>query len=405
MKIKSYIKRNSYFEKIKPFINKDLIKVITGQRRVGKSYFLNQVMDFIQKDNPDCQIIYINKELDEYSEIKDYKNLLDHVKTNCNKEKSMVYLFIDEIQDILDFERALRSLLAEGGYDIYITGSNAAMLSGDLSTYLSGRYIEVQIYSLSFSEVMNFHNLEKNEETLMKYIKYGGLPYLKNLELNDNIAYEYIKSIYNTIVLKDIVARYQIRNVFLLDNLNRFLADNIGSLISAKRISDFLKSQNLNYSPKVIINYLGFLTNSFFVHKVHRANIKGRKIFEINEKYYFEDLGLRHTIIRFTINDINKVLENLVYKHLIICGYQVVVGQMGNKEIDFWCEKQDKTIYVQVAYQILDEKTQQREFGNLIEIQDNYPKYVVTMDKFISGSYKGIEHVHIIDFLCRTNFI
>ncbi|NQU81188.1 MAG: ATP-binding protein [Bacteroidetes bacterium] len=399
MKIKPYIKRNSYFEKIKPFINKDLIKVITGQRRVGKSYFLNQVMDFIQKDKPDCQIIYINKELDEYSEVKDYKNLLDYVKINCNKEKSMVYLFIDEIQDILDFERALRSLLAEGGYDIYITGSNAAMLSGDLSTYLSGRYIEVQIYSLSFSEFMNFHNLEKGEETLIKYIKYGGLPYLKNLELNDNIAYEYIKSIYNTIVLKDIVARYQIRNVFLLDNLNRFLADNVGSLLSAKRISDFLKSQNLNYSPKVIINYLGFLTNSFFVYKVYRANIKGRKIFEINKKYYFEDLGLRHTITRFTVNDINKVLENLVYKHLIICGYQVVVGQMGNKEIDFWCEKQGKTIYVQVAYQISDEKTQQREFGNLIEIQDNYPKYVVTMDKFSSGSYKGIEHVHIIDFL------
>jgi len=401
MKIKPYIKRNTYFKKIKPFINKDLIKVITGQRRVGKSYFMNQVMDFIQKDKPDCQIIYINKELDEYSEVKDYKNILDYVKSNCNKEKSMVYLFIDEIQDILDFERALRSLLAEGGYDIYITGSNAAMLSGDLSTYLSGRYIEVQIYSLSFSEFMNFHNLEKNEETLIKYIKYGGLPYLKNLKLNDNIVYEYIKSIYNTIVLKDIVARYQIRNVFLLDNLNRFLADNVGSLLSAKRISDFLKSQNLNYSPKVIINYLGFLTNSFFVYKVYRAKIKGRKIFEINEKYYFEDLGLRHSIIRFTISDINKVLENLVYKHLIICGYQVMVGQMGNKEIDFWCEKQDKTIYVQVAYQIPDEKTQQREFGNLIEIQDNYPKYVVTMDKFGSGSYKGIEHVHIIDFLMK----
>ncbi len=159
MEVKPYIKRGSYFEKIKPFINKDLIKVITGQRRVGKSYFLNQVMDFIQREKPACQIICINKELDEFSDVKDYKDLLDYIKTNCNTERSMVYLFIDEIQDILDFEKALRSLLAEGGYDIYITGSNADMLSGDLSTYLSGRYIEVQIYSLSFSEFMDFHNL------------------------------------------------------------------------------------------------------------------------------------------------------------------------------------------------------------------------------------------------------
>ncbi len=396
--MKPYIPRHSYLNRIQAFIGKDLIKVITGQRRVGKSYLLFQIIDTIKKQQPETTIIYINKELDEVSQITDYKKLLDYIK-NTSRTGEKTVLIIDEIQDIQEFEKALRSLLAEGGYDIYCSGSNAALLSGELASYLSGRYIEFQIHGLSFIEFLQFHNLPKSEETLIKYIKYGGLPYLVNLELEDSIVYEYLKSIHNSIVLKDVVARYQIRNVFLLENLLLFLADNLGSLVSAKRISDFLKSQQLNILPKIILNYLHFLTNTFYIYKTSRMNISGRKIFEINDKYYFEDLGLRHTMRQFVGRDINKVLENLVFKHLLYCQYNVHVGQLGVNEIDFIAEKNDKTIYVQVAYMLTDPKTHEREFGNLLLIPDNYPKFVVSMDKFAGESYKGIQHLHIVEFL------
>lgn len=261
--IKRYIKRQIYIDKIKPFIDKDVIKVVVGQRRVGKSYLFFQIMDEIKKKKKDASIIYINKELNEFDAIKNYQNLLDYIQKKVKNEKN--YIFIDEIQDIEKFEKALRSLKAKGKYDIYCTGSNANLLSSELATYLSGRYIEVKVFSLSYSEFLQFHKLKNSQESFLKYIKYGGLPYLRNLELNDDIVYHYLKSIYNTIILKDVVNRYNIRNVSFLENLVHYLADNTGSLVSAKKISDFLKSQKINISPNIVLDYLSFLVNAFFI--------------------------------------------------------------------------------------------------------------------------------------------
>ena len=399
-----YISRPQYIERIKPYINKDIIKVLIGQRRVGKSYMLFQIMDEIIKQDKKANIIYISKELDDFEHIKDHKDLLKEIsakKTDTGKQ----YIFIDELQDIENFEKALRSLQAKKEFDIYCTGSNAKLLSGELATYLSGRYIEIKIYSLTYTEFLNFHKLENNNNSLIKYLKYGGLPYLINLELKDHIIYDYLKNIYAAILFKDIVKRYNVRNINFLENLVKYIADNTGSLVSSKKISDFLKSQKIQISPQLVIDYLKHLESAFFIFKSTRADIAGKKIFEIGEKYYFEDLGLRHSIIGYKANDIGKILENVVYQHLKSMGYDIYVGKLGEREIDFVCEKEAKKVYIQVSYILQDEKTLHREFGNLLEIKDNYPKYVISMDEAISGTdYKGIEHIHIRDFLSKSTF-
>ncbi|MBU0727156.1 ATP-binding protein [Patescibacteria group bacterium] len=318
---------------------------------------------------------------------------------NHTKKKAKTYLFIDEIQDIQNFEKALRSLKATGKYDIYCTGSNATLLSGELATYLSGRYVEIKVHSLSYLEFLTFHKLKETEESFLKYIKYGGLPYLKHLELTDEVVYDYLRNVNNTILFKDIIARFNIRNVSFLEQLVDYLADNVGSIVSAKKISDFLKSQRINISPNVVLDYLSHLCSTFFIHKVQRTDIRGKKIFEINDKYYFEDLGLRHSIIRYKQTDINKVLENIIYNHLAIAGYDVMVGQLGSKEIDFVCEKGGERTYIQVAYVITDEN-REREFGNLLAIPDNYRKIVISTDSLISDtSFKGVEHVNLRSFI------
>ena len=293
----------------------------------------------------------------------------------------------------------MRSLSAEGGYDIYCTGSNAGLLSGELATYLSGRYIEIKVFCLSYIEFLDFHKLKNNTGAFLKYIKYGGLPYLINLKLKDDIVYDYLKNIYNTILFKDVVKRHKIRNIAFLERLTLYLADNTGSLVSAKKISDFLKSQKTNISPNVVLNYLSHLESAFFIFKVRRSEIAGKKIFEIGEKYYFEDLGLRHTLVGYRQTDISKILENLVYIYLKRSGYDITVGIHGKKEIDFVCQKKGERLYVQVAYMITDQRVHDREFGNLLNIKDNFTKIVVSMDEMATGEFKGIRHMHIREFL------
>jgi predicted AAA+ superfamily ATPase len=394
--MENVIIRENYLSKLKPFIGKRMIKVLTGQRRVGKTTLLKQIMERVKQEEKEANIIYINKELNEFKKIKTSDDLYEYVKSYRIPEKPAC-AFIDEIQEIENFEIALRQLFAEG-IDLYCTGSNAKMLSGDLATYLSGRYIEFHINSLSYKEFLQFQQLDDNNESLNKYIKYGGLPYLTHLPLDDEIVYGYLKSIYNTIILKDIVARYSIRDIDFLERLVEYLSDNLGSYVSSKKISDFLKTQRVTLSVNTVMNYLKYLTNSFFIHKVQRLDIIGKKRFEINDKYFFSDLGLKHSLIPYSSAHIGKILENLVYNQLKSNDYDVFVGRHQDREIDFVAQKKNSVLYVQVAYLLSDEKVREREFGNLLRIDDNYEKIVVSADEFTTG-YKGIRHMNIREFL------
>ena len=397
----NFIAREKYVEKIRAFIGKNVIKVITGQRRVGKSYILLQLIDEIERSEVGANIVYINLELEVFRHIKTSKDLYEYVNNNLVENNSLNYLFVDEIQEITDFQNAVRSLLAEQKCDIFITGSNANLLSGELATSLSGRYVNFEIHALSYQEFQLFHQLENSQQTLEKYLTFGGMPFLKNLELSENQSFEYLKNVYSTILLKDVVTREKIRNVAFLENLVAYLADNVGSLFSALNISKYLKSQRMDISTQVVINYLRALTNSFFVHKVVRSDVAGMKIFEIGEKYYFEDLGLRNVISGFNaVKDMAKIVENAVYIHLLQFDYKVFVGKIGDKEIDFVGEKNGIKIYIQVSLTIIDEKTREREFGSLLLVQDNFAKYIVTLnDMHIGNNYKGILCLNLKEFL------
>ena len=390
--------RNTYVNRVIPFIGKQLIKAFTGQRRVGKSYLLFQVMEHIQKIDPTAFIVYINKEDLQNDFIKTYLDLEKYVLDNKSKN-GKTYVFIDEIQDVFEFERALRSLVLDDQLDLYCTGSNSNLLSGELSTVLSGRFIEITVYSLSFSEFIQFHKKENSEKSIDLYLKYGGLPYIIHLPLEDSVVFEYLKNIFTTIIYRDVVERYSIRNVRFLEQLVLFLASNTGSLFSSKSISDFLKSQQIKIAPNQVQTYLHHLTSAFLVREVPRYDIVGKRIFEIGEKYYFENLGIRNALWGYRLEDKSKILENVVYNHLQFLGYSTKVGVLGSEEIDFVCEKNGEIMYIQVAVTIDEQKTIDREFGNLLKIKDNYPKFVITRNGFEGNSYKGIPALSLIDFL------
>lgn len=398
--MKEYIERPLYIDRIKPYIGKNLIKVLTGQRRVGKSYLMMQIRDLIRENEPGTRIIYINKELHEFSMITDNVSLLEYVNRQ-HARKGKVALFIDEIQDIDSFEKALRDLVTRKNFDIYCTGSNARLLSGELATLLSGRYIEIRVYGLSYPEYIMFRDIKDSAETFSTYLREGGLPFLIHMGSDVHVVNEYLNTIYNTILLKDVVARYNIRNVKFMENLVLFLAGNIGSIVSARKISEYLKSQKINISIQVVIDYLGYLESSFLIHRVRRSGIMGKRIFEIGEKYFFSDTGIRNVIAGYNPTDIHKILENVVFLHLRIAGYDVTVGSEGGREIDFIASRGGERIYVQVAYLLEKPETAEREFGNLLDIRDNFPKYVVTMDELNeTNSYLGIHRMHVKDF-CR----
>ena len=392
--------RQAYIDRIEKYLGKETIIVLVGQRRVGKSYMMKTVRD--QKaSNPDNNIIYIDKEKRDFDSIRNYQDLNQYIDEHFDANKHN-YILIDEIQDIKEFERSIRSFRTEPNTDIIITGSNAKMLSNELSTLIGGRYKEIYIQSLSYEEFLVFHQLPDCDDSLAKYIQYGGLPGLAKIGLEEDDAREYQMDIFHTVLLKDVIMRNKIRNVTFLENLVRFLADNTGKLISANSIAKYMKSQGESITSTAIINYISFLCEAYILHKVNRYDIHGKRIFETNDKFYFEDNGIRNALAGGTREgDIEKVIENIIYQHLIRLGYQVYVGQLQAGEIDFVCTKPDgQRIYVQASYIIVDQATREREFGNLRVIKDNYPKYVISMTPLVtSNDDNGITHLHLRKFL------
>ncbi|MCH5240517.1 MAG: ATP-binding protein, partial [Muribaculaceae bacterium] len=375
------IERPNYLNRILSRLNKGMILVLIGQRRVGKSFMLRILKNRIEESRPSACVAYINKELNDFGKIKTSEDLYAFVDEKLPRDKEN-YLLIDEVQDIEGYETALRSLYAEERCQIVITGSNAYMFSSELSTRLAGRYLEIPIYSLSYEEFLHFHGLEDSEETLLKYLRVGGLPGLAKCDISDEAEVrDYLQGVYNTVLMRDIVLREKIRNFSFLDNLSHFIADNIGKLISSNGISKFMKSQGEKISDSLISDYLRFICGAMLAKEVNRYDIHGKKLFEQIHKYYFSDLGLRNLLTGFNIRgSIEKVIENVVYHHLLVRGWDVSVGILRAGEVDFVATKNNERIYIQVAYLLSTEDTIKREFGNLKAIKDHYPKIVVTMD-------------------------
>ena len=394
------IVRQSYLDKIEKYLGKDTIIILTGQRRVGKSYLLRLFHEKVRED-AQSNVIFIDKEKHEFDAIRTYQDLNAYIDERRDKSQKN-YILIDEIQEIEAFEKSVRSYYEEPDVEIIITGSNSSMLSSDLSNRIGGRYKEIYVQALSYEEFMEFHQLQDHDDTLAKYIQFGGLPGLIKTGLDEQDVREYQMDVYHTVLLKDVIMRNKIRNVPFLENLVRFLADNAGKLISANSVAKYMKSQGESITSNIIINYIKFLCDAYMIHKVNRYDIHGKRLFESNDKFYFEDNGIRNALVGGSHEgDMEKVIENIVYHHLIRLGYDVKVGQLQAGEIDFVCTKPEgQRVYVQASYIIADESTRKREFGNLNAIKDNYPKYVISMTPLVTQTDEhGITHLHLRKFL------
>ncbi len=399
------INRTTYLNKVRSLLGRNLIVCITGQRRVGKSSLMRTLMSALLLDDT-ANIIYIDKEKNEFDNIVGYADLNAYVAEHSLVDK-VNYILIDEVQLIDGFEKSLCNYYDRDNFEVIVTGSNAKMFSGELSTLLSGRYIEVHLQSLSYEEFLQFHKLRDSNESIVKYLNIGGLPNLALLPIENNeIIHDYLLSIYSTIVLKDVLAREQVRNVTFLENLTRFVADNTGKLFSSTSISKYMHHEKEIVNPALVRSYMGFLCNAFILNRVNRYDIHGKQLLSNNEKYYFEDLGLRNVLTSGgRATDIEKLIENAIYLHLRRMGYAVFVGVLRNGEVDFVATKGEEIVYVQATYLLSEEATIKREFGNLLAISNNYPKYVVSMDPFQPESnYEGIKHLHLRSFLTMKQF-
>lgn len=372
------IRRDDYIAQVSSLLGKGEAVVLTGHRRAGKSCILELLSDELSADG---HVIYIDMEDPANADLTSFRELSEKIKAGV-EEGRRNYVLIDEVQEVEEFEKALRYWVKQDGVDVVVTGSNAAMLSSDIASSFAGRYHRVHVSSLDYREFLQFYGLEDSDNTFSQYLRWGGLPFLYRVPLEDErTRTEYLGSIYDTIFVKDIVRRKNVRNVALLDNLARFVADNSGKVFSANSISKYLKGSAVAVSANTVGEYMDALCDTYMIDRVKRYDIKGKSVFEQQDKFYFEDLGLRNYLCRDKRSlDMEKVLEGAVYLKLKRSGYDVYVGQLNGKEVDFVARRGDELIYVQVALQVSGEDTYEREFGNLKLIKDNYPKYVVTMD-------------------------
>lgn len=402
------IKRESYMARIRPFIDGDLIKVLTGIRRSGKSVMLELIKDELRaRGVTEEQLVAFNFEDMRNAQLCTAEVLHDELVRRAATIKGKIYFFFDEIQEVERWERCVNSLRVEMDCDIYITGSNAKLLSGELATYLAGRYVEFIIYPFSFSEFLAlYHSVEPDADTRTcfdRYLTFGGMPYLANLRFEVTACRQYLRDLFNSVELKDIVKRNNVRDVDMLERIIAYVTANIGTTFSSTAISKYLKSEGRRVSPETVLNYLKACSDAFLFYQVRRQDLQGKKILTVNEKYYVADHGIREAVVGGNTRDINLVLENIVFMEALRRGYSVTVGKVGEREIDFVCERHGEKCYIQVAYLLAAEETVQREFGVYEHVQDNFSKYVVSLDEF-DMSRNGVRHYNIRDFLLAENW-
>jgi predicted AAA+ superfamily ATPase len=395
------IERNLYIEQLKPFIDKPQIKILTGIRRCGKSTVMKLLrQELVELGINENQIIAANFESFEFFEINSAKKLYDFVKEKL-ATKQRYYLLLDEIQEVSEWEKAINSFLADFDVDIYLTGSNSHLLSSELATYLTGRYVEFQIFTLSYNEFIDFrtHYLPEQSKDFTEYLRFGGFPVIHTADYQEETAYKVVYDIYSSVILRDTVQRYNIRDVELLERVVKYAFDNIGNTFSGKNIADYFKSQQRKVDVNTVYNYLNALEGAFILFRAPRYDIKGKEILKTQEKFYLSDISLLYATMGKRDRLIGGILENIVFLELKRRGYQVFIGKLDTKEIDFIAEKRGEKIYIQVAYKLDSEQTVEREFSVLQQINDNFPKYIVTMDEFWKENIDGIKHLHISDFL------
>ncbi|MDR1631691.1 MAG: ATP-binding protein [Dysgonamonadaceae bacterium] len=400
------IKRETYIEYLKPFIGNPLVKILTGIRRGGKSTVLSMIRDeLLSAGISQEQIISLNFESFSRVELTDGNRLYAFLKEKIVSGKKY-YLLFDEIQEVSEWEKVINSALVDFDTDIYLTGSNSHLLSSELATFLTGRYVEIPVYTLSFSEFLEFRKtyLPQNQENnFNSYLRYGGFPVIHTANYTLETAYRIVFDIYSSVILRDTIQRNSIRNIELLERIVKYVFDNIGNSFSGKNIADYFKSQHRKIDTNTVYNYLNALESSFIIYRAPRYDIKGKEILKTQEKFYVSDLSLIYSAMGYRDRMISGILENIIFLEMKRKGYRVFVGKTDNKEIDFVCEKQGEKVYIQVAYKIDSEQTMEREFSPLLSIRDNYPKYVVTMDDFWNDNIEGIKHQHISDFLLMDN--
>lgn len=402
------INRPIYIDKIMAYVNTPFVKILTGIRRCGKSTILRMLMEEIKKRGVrDDQILHYSFDSLEYEDIKTAKALFTHLKQHLCSE-GRTYLFLDEIQEVKSWEKVVNSLMADYDVDIYVTGSNSRMMSSEISTYLTGRYIAFRIFPLSFSEYMLFRKeyteiLDPRTE-LANYLRLGGFPAVHLQKYTSNEVYTIVKDIYNSTVFTDIVRRNQIRKVDQLERIVKFTFDNVGRTFSAASISKYLKSENRSIDNETVYNYLSKLESAYILHRCSRFDVQGKEILKTQEKFYLADPALRYSVLGYSPDSVSAMLENVIYLELLRRGYEVYVGKLDNTEIDFLAVKQENKVYIQVAQEIGSPETERREYGRLLDIRDNYPKYVLRTDVFAGGNYEGIKTMHIADFLLSNEY-